>query len=78
MSNVNNGGKTSYYDVPKNAKTLDDLIEHKKMSFGRANIFKAAYRLGDKSKVTEEYDLNKIIYYANRRLNELKVNKDAE
>ncbi len=69
----NNGGSTSYYDVPEGAETLDDLIEFKSMSFGRGNIFKAAYRLGEKGSTTEVYDLNKIIYYANRRLDELGI-----
>lgn len=72
MNNAqNNGGSTSYYDVPEGAETLDDLIEFKGMSFGRGNIFKATYRLGEKGNTTEIYDLNKIIYYANRRLAEL-------
>jgi len=72
MNNAqNNGGSTSYYDVPEGAETLDDLIEFKNMSFGRGNIFKATYRLGEKGNTTEIYDLNKIIYYANRRLAEL-------
>ena len=67
----NNGGNTSYYDIIKGAKTLDDIIESKNMSFAIGNIFKAAYRLGQKDNVTEAYDLNKIIYYAERRLKQL-------
>ncbi len=66
----NNGGITDYWDVPEGASTLNDLIEHKKMSFAQACIFKAAYRLGDeRHHSTVERDLNKIIYYANRMLN---------
>lgn len=64
------GGATSYYDFPNDAKTLNDLIEFKKMSFARGNMFKAAYRLGEKEGSSIEYDLKKIIYFAERMLND--------
>jgi hypothetical protein len=66
----NNGGETDYYKVPEGANTLQDLIEYKNMNFALGNIFKACYRLGEK--VDKEYDLNKIIYFAERIKNELK------
>jgi hypothetical protein len=72
MSAENNGGKTIYYDVPEGAETLNDLIEHKDMPFWRGEIFKAAYRINGKDNTTEERELNKIIYYANRGLNAAK------
>jgi hypothetical protein len=65
----NNGGKTDYYDIPEGAKTLNDLIEFKKMDFAQGNIFKATWRLGDPAHHSSiERDLNKIIYYAKRKL----------
>lgn len=67
MSKISSdGGSTSYYDLPKGATTLNDLIEYKNMDFATGNIFKAAYRLGEKDGADELYDLNKIIYFANR------------
>ena len=66
MSSANNGGLTEYYEIPKGAEGLQDLIEHKNMNFAVANIFKAAYRLGSKGNTTPEYDLNKIIWFAER------------
>src|SRR5690554_1266429 len=60
------GGSTSYYDLPEGATTLNDLIEHKEMSFALGNIFKAAYRLGEKDGADELYDINKILYFAER------------
>jgi hypothetical protein len=66
----NNGGETDYYKVPEGTNTLQDLIEYKNMNFALGNIFKACYRLGEK--VDKEYDLNKIIYFAERIKNELK------
>ena len=63
---ANNGGSTNYYELPEGASELQDLIEHKNMNFAVANIFKAAYRLGSKGNTTPEYDLNKIIWFAER------------
>jgi hypothetical protein len=65
----NNGGSTDYYKLPKGAIDLQDLIEYKCMQFSRANILKAAYRLGEKG--DPAYDLNKIIWFANRILKKL-------
>lgn len=62
------GWSTSYYQLPDGAVELQDLIEHKGMSFAVGNIFKAAYRLGGKVGVDEVYDLNKIIWFAEREL----------
>lgn len=64
----NNGGSTNYYQLPAGATELGDLIEYKKMNFNRGNIFKATYRLGEKDAATEIYDLNKIIYFAQREI----------
>ena len=64
----NNSGRTSYYDVPVGAETLNDLIEHKDMPFWRGEIFKSCYRINGKDGTTEIRELNKIIYNANRRL----------
>lgn len=60
------GGSTDYYKVPAGTTDLIDLIEHKKMSFALGNIFKACYRLGEKEGNDLLYDLNKIIYFAER------------
>jgi hypothetical protein len=62
---VSDGGSTSYYGIPEWASELRHLMEHKKMTPDQANIFKASYRLGEKSGTSMEYDLNKIIFFAN-------------
>lgn len=69
----NNGGTTDYYRIPVGSQMIQDLIEHKNMDFSQGNIFKAAWRLGDKVDVSKIYDLNKIIYFAQRLL---KIEKD--
>ncbi|MEL6509033.1 MAG: hypothetical protein AAFQ32_04525 [Pseudomonadota bacterium] len=60
------GGSSSYYSLPEDASELNDLIEHKQMSFARGNLFKALYRLGNKEGTDVEYDLNKMEYFLER------------
>ena len=67
------GGSTDYYKIPAGAKDLQDLIEYKNMNFAQGNIFKAIYRIKDKGNL--KYDLNKIIWFAERELNRTKENK---
>ena len=65
------GYATAYYVLPPRAMELGDLIEYREMNFNVGNIFKAAYRLGSKPGTSREYDLNKIIYFAERELRRL-------
>ena len=69
------GGSTDYYKLPSGATDLIDLIEHKKMSFSLGNIFKACYRLGEKEGNDLLYDLNKIIFFAERMKKEIENNR---
>jgi hypothetical protein len=66
------GGSTSYYQLPEGATELNDLIEFKKMSFALGNVFKACYRLGEKEGADLLYDLNKIVFFANRMIEQEK------
>jgi len=70
------GGSTSYYQLPEGAKELNDLIEHKGMSFALGNIFKAWYRWGNKDVASKLYDVNKIIYFAERLKRQLEIEND--
>ncbi len=60
------GGSSAYYQFPDGAKELNDLIEHKDMSFARGNMFKALYRLGEKEGIDVGYDLNKMQLFLDR------------
>lgn len=62
------GWSSQYYELPPDAKELQDLIEYREMNFALGNIFKAAYRLGHKQGTDAEYDLEKIVWYAQREL----------
>jgi hypothetical protein len=57
------GGATSYYELPGHATELRHLISHKGMSKSRGDIFKACYRLGEKSGTDTLYDLNKMRFF---------------
>lgn len=63
---TSDGGSTAYYDLPPNCKDLQDLVEYRNMNFSIGNIFKACYRLGRKTGQDDLYDINKIIYFAER------------
>ena len=102
--NLNNGGKTSYYDLPLPKlgelvnsldellkrgesflgiakkiselfpQTLNDLIEFKEMKPWQHEVMKACYAINERAKKnggSELREINKIIYYANRRKNQL-------
>ena len=68
------GLSSSYYELPEDCKELQDLIEYKNMNFARGNVFKAAYRLGDKPGTDQIYDWEKIIWFAQREIERLKKN----
>jgi hypothetical protein len=68
---ASDGGTTDYYKLPPHATELRHLISFKKMNFHIGNIFKAAYRLGEKDGIDHRYDLKKIISMAQFELEEL-------
>lgn len=71
----NNGGASDWYSLPKDAKTLQDLIEHRNMNGSVKDIFKACYRLGIKTE-DELRDLNKMAYYSLREIGRITGSKD--
>lgn len=71
----NNGGASDWYSLPKNANTLQDLIEHRNMNGSVKDIFKACYRLGIKTE-DELRDLNKMAYYSLREIGRITGRKD--
>lgn len=68
------GWSTNYYELPPDAREVQDLIEYRNMNFAIANIFKACYRLGQKEGIDPLYDIRKIIWFANRELARLTKN----
>jgi hypothetical protein len=70
------GGSSGYYQLPKAAVEIQDLVEYRNMNFAVGNIFKAAYRMGQKAGNDELYEIRKIIWYANRELVRLKSQQE--
>lgn len=70
------GGGQNYYDLPKGATQLQDLIEHRNMNGNVKDIFKSCYRAGLKDGTSEEYDARKRAYYSLRELGRLLGRKD--
>ena len=71
--NPHNG---SYYDLPPDCKTLQDVIFKKDMQWNLANILKAAYRgaekgVGDDPIENLKYNLEKAVWFANDYLDRL-------
>ena len=71
MAIKSDGGSSDYYILPKHARDILDLIDHKNMRYPIANIFKACYRFGEKDGIDQRYDLNKMIFFAQRELERL-------
>jgi len=65
------GGSTpSQYALPDDATELQDLIEHRSMSFSLGNVFKACYRLGKCAHSDRLRDLNKMKWFIERLIAE--------
>ena len=78
MKTKSDGGSTNYYDLPLGSRDIGDLIEFRSMPYGIANIFKACYRIGRKVGNDDEYDLRKIVYFAQRELEYVKSLRKAK
>ena len=62
------GGSTDYYRVYETDKDCQDIIERKGMNWNRGNVFKAAFRMGEKDGPDELYDWKKIKWFAEREI----------
>jgi hypothetical protein len=76
---IHTGGSSSYYDLPRGATRLHDVIRGKNMEWTQANIFKAAYRWREKPDL--QYNIEKILWFAEdekKHLKRLGLWKDAK
>ena len=63
-SSVSDGSTASYYELPKGATELQDLIACRNMNAQLGEIFRAAYRYGMASHSDKLRDIKKIKFYA--------------
>lgn len=68
---VSDGSTASYYELPSNAKELQDLISHKNMNAQIGEIFRACYRYGEVSHSDTLRDAKKIKFYAEAEIKRL-------
>jgi hypothetical protein len=68
---VSDGSTASYYELPHDAKELQDLISAKNMNAQIGEIFRACYRYGQVAHSPEIRDIKKILFYANAELKRL-------
>jgi hypothetical protein len=68
---VSDGSTASYYELPKGAKELQDLISHKDMNTQIGEIFRSCYRYGQASHSDQLRDAKKIRFYINAEIKRL-------
>lgn len=65
---VSDGSTASYYQLPDDAKQLQDLISYKNLNAQIGEIFRECYRYGQASHSDEMRGIKKILFYANAEL----------
>lgn len=68
---VSDGSTASYYELPKGAAELQDLISHKNMNAQIGEIFRACYRYGEVAHSKMLRDAKKIKFYAEAEIKRL-------
>ena len=68
---TSDGSTADYYELPKNAKELQDLISHKDMNAQIGEIFRSCYRYGEVAHSEKLRDAKKIKYYAEAEIKRL-------
>lgn len=68
IAKTSDGGSSPYYVILPGEKDAQDIIERKSMNFARGNVFKAAWRMGEKDVASELYDWRKIKWFAEREI----------
>lgn len=79
-NSINNGGSTSYYKFEEDWKECADVIEDREMNYNQGNIFKSAFcfNIGRHNATDYTRELNKIVYFANRELKRIALDKENE
>ena len=68
---TSDGSTASYYELPDDAKELQDLISHKDMNAQIGEIFRASYRYGESSHSDCLRDARKIKFYIDAEIKRL-------
>jgi hypothetical protein len=68
---ASDGATASYYELPEEAKELQDIIAYKNMNAQIGEIFRACMRYGEVEHSPMKRDIKKIIFYAKEELKRL-------
>ena len=68
---VSDGSTAAYYELPSNAKELQDLISHRDMNAQIGEIFRSCYRYGIASHSDKLRDAKKIKFYIDAEIKRL-------
>jgi hypothetical protein len=60
---TSDGSTASYYEIPNDAKELQDLISYKDMNAQVGESFRSLYRYGESSHSDKLRDCRKVIFY---------------
>ena len=72
MDNAKSDGSTaSYYELPKGARELQDLISYRNMNAQDGEMFRALYRKGRASHSDALRDAKKVLFYAEAEVERL-------
>ena len=77
MKITSDGSTASYYELPRGAKELQDLISHRNMNSQIGEIFRACYRMGTAAHSDELRDAKKILFYAKAEVARLEALADT-
>ena len=61
---VSDGTTASYYELPPEARELQDVISYKNMNSQIGEVFRACMRYGEVEHSSKLRDINKILFYA--------------
>ena len=75
ITSSSDGSSARYYELPRDAKELQDLISDKNMNAQMGEIGRAWYRYGQCPHSSKERDLKKIIFYAEAELERISEEK---
>jgi hypothetical protein len=71
VSVKSDGSTASYYELPKGATQLQDLISAKDLNAQIGEIFRACYRYGQVEHSPKLRDAKKILFYAQAEVDRL-------
>ena len=72
-SSTSDGSTADYYQLPKNASELQDLISKKDMNAQLGEIFRACYRYGEVSHSSKLRDAKKMQFYIEAEIKRLQT-----